>query len=130
MQTLQISENPQIVWGQLFTNLSAIQSTIDNLPKPQKISRPEYYVDNCIVDNGRVLVDYTINDEWAEANLSLTELKNFVLSTGLNEWIFDYSVNGEHVQDSGCVDAENYLEENLRFVVKSYLEAAKVWQNA
>ena len=99
-------------------------------PVAAKKQAPVYYVDDCQVNGDRVSVDYTINDEWAEANLSLTELKNFVLSTGLNEFIFDYSVNGEHVQDSGCWNADDYLAENFRFVVKSYLEAAKVWQYA
>jgi len=100
-----------------------------NKPVATNNQTPVYYIDECKVTGDRVQVDYTINHEWAVANLSITDLKNFVRSTGLNEWVFDSCVSGEHQQDSGCFNVDDFLAENLNLVVKNFLQTTKVWQN-
>lgn len=95
----------------------------------KKLITPVYYVDDCQIDGDIINVDFTLNDAWAETTISLPDLKRFIVTTGLNDYCFDYSANGEHVQDSGSMELDAFIAENLSYVVGAYLQSKKICQN-
>lgn len=87
-----------------------------------KFPKAIYWIEEAISDGNNVEVDFTINDEWVNATIKFTDLRTFTIEQGLNDYCFDYSVAGEHVQDAGTFDVDTYLAENLNEAVRTYLE--------
>jgi hypothetical protein len=85
-------------------------------------SKNTFQIEDVTVTGDKVAVDYLLNDEWLSTNLSLSELKQFALNRSMNDYIFDYCY-GEHVQESGSLDIDTFMSENLEAVIKAYLEA-------
>jgi hypothetical protein len=88
-----------------------------------------YYVEDCQINGDSINVDYTLNDNWSETIISIASLKSFVLTTGMNDYCYDRSVNGEHVQDSGSIDIDGFLNENFNAAVRTYLSSKRIGQN-
>ncbi len=116
-------------FGGFYRNISSLQSTLDALVDAQKSVTPVYYIDDCQVSGDNIDISYTLNDNWADTILSMNALKSFVTTTGMNDYCFDSSINGCHVQDSGSLDLDTFIAENLFDVVGAYLKAKRIGQN-
>jgi hypothetical protein len=80
-------------------------------------------IEDVTLVSGVVTVDFIINDgDLQTLTVTLNQLKQFALNTGLNEFVFDYSENGNHVQVAGSHDIDLFMDENLKEVLKCYLE--------
>lgn len=86
-----------------------------------KTQTPIYCIDDINIEGDEIAFDYTLNDQWLSINLSYTDLKQFALNHGLNDYCFDY-MRGEHVQDHGSYDIDTFLSENLKSVILAYLQ--------
>ena len=76
---------------------------------------------------GLFTVDFFINDgELESLTITNQQLKHFALATGLNEYVFDYSCGGDHIQLSGSQDIDNFLVENRDEVIKAFLEVNRI----
>ena len=122
MQTTRKTSNASLDLGSVFTFKS-----INTFVAP-RIVKNVYYVEDCQVTGDNITVDYTLNDEWYDTVISMTALKSFVESTGLNESIIDRSVNGEHEQDCFTISMDTFIAENLNAAVGDYLKAKRIGQ--
>ena len=68
-----------------------------------------------------VIVIYLANDEWADATLSLSRLREFALGMELNSYCEDYVSFGEIVQCTGAYEFETWFNENLEYVAQMWL---------
>lgn len=98
-------------------------------PAIKQCVNPVYYVEEIILNDDIIGVAFTLNDEWMDTIIDTVNIKKFVLENGMNDYCFDYSTNGCHVQDCGTLPIDAYCSENLNDVVKAYLKARKVGQN-
>lgn len=97
--------------------------------KSLKSPIPVYYIDDIVVNDQAVQVDYTLDDVWLDGCIDLLAIKAFMIDEGLNGYCYDVSDHcGNHIQDSGTFEADIYFTENLSFIVKAYLEAKKIGQ--
>ncbi len=94
-----------------------------------KIATPVYNIEGTIILNNNINVEFTINDDWFTAVVSMAALKSFVGDTGLNDYCFDYEVNGEHVQDAGTYDTDTFIADYLDESIEAYLRSKRVGQN-
>jgi hypothetical protein len=106
-----------------------VRNTLPILPEAVKPAKAVYYVESALICGELIEVDYTLNDKWLTFSFELQALKNFVYATGLNDYCYDRSdYAGEHVQDSGIIEMDTYIDENVECAVKAYLQAGKVGQ--
>jgi hypothetical protein len=87
-----------------------------------------FYIDEVKINGDTVTIDYTLNDNWNVAVLSLQGLKKFALNMGMNDYCFDF-MHGEHVQEAGSFDIDTFLAEKLDDVIKAYLEVDRIEQS-
>jgi hypothetical protein len=88
-----------------------------------------YYIDEVSIDGNQVDVDYTLNDEWARVTIRLSDLKSFIIATGMHHYEFNYSdYSGNHTQDAGLLDVDTFLCENIKVAVRAYFEVNKIGQ--
>lgn len=79
------------------------------------------YIDELLLNSG----EFT-NEDWLACRIGIDELKAFINNNDLNTYVHDTSDNeGAHVQISGAIPLEIYLDECLRDAVKAYIEAGK-----
>lgn len=90
--------------------------------KTMKHQAVKFSIEDITVSGNNVEVPYFINDgELKEAVLSFQTLKEFAISMGMNKWSWDY-MQDEAKEESGEIDIDIYMEENINEVVKHYLE--------
>lgn len=122
MQTAISNQNPGLRLA------SVLKFKISNPAVSTKTVNPVYYVEDCQLSGDSINVNYLLNDNWFNTVISMAVLRHFVLTSGLNEYCYDYNQNG-HVQVSGSFDLDTFMDENLNNAVMAYLRSKKVGQN-
>lgn len=88
-----------------------------------------YYVDDVVLFGTSIEVEYTLNDEWLTGSIEFESVKAFVIRTGMNDYCFDAADHsGCHLQNSGSFEVDTFINENLKEVVRVYLDAIKAGQ--
>lgn len=117
--------NPAVV-GRLAGNAHyAFGTRAQSNKKPQAV----YYIEDITVSGPTVEVEFMLNEAWLISTIDFQNLKIFISNSGLNDFCFDSSdFAGNHIQDCGSIEIEEYLSENLNTAVLAYLKARKVGQ--
>ena len=98
--------------------------------------KPNYFIEDVTITFDKVEVVFIDTDiiesgiieasDWKEASIGLSDLEEYILNDYPAANTFDGSnFEGEHIQYGTEVSATIFLEENMRNVVKSYLESKK-----
>lgn len=82
---------------------------------------PVYEIEDTKIDGYSVFVDLIINGKPSFKCIAIADLSQFVIKTGMNEWVIDSMYCGDHCQDAGSFDAETFIHENLTEVLTAYL---------
>jgi hypothetical protein len=83
-------------------------------------------IEDVVVIAGVVTVDYLLNGEEKTDTVTLHQLTQFALNTGLNEYVYDHNCGDEHIQLEGSHDIDTFMSENLNEVVKAFLEVKRI----
>lgn len=83
---------------------------------PLKIS-----IESLSVKGDDVIVIYLANDEWADATLSYSRLREFARNMKFNEYCDDVVSFGEIVQYTGSFDFDTWFNESLDYVASQWL---------
>jgi len=106
-----------------------VRNTFPDSLNIDKHTKRVYYIDDVSLCGDIISIDYTLNETWFSTSIELAALKQFIINTGLNDYCFDSSDHsGEHIQDSGFIEMNDYLSDNLNIAIKAYLEAEKAGQ--
>lgn len=83
---------------------------------------PTISIESADIKGNDVIVIYTANDEWFDTTLSLLRLRDYAAYMGLNKAVIDSCLNGEHEQTEFTFEFEEWFDENLETVCKSWLQ--------